>query len=167
MRLFPRSKKSCYCAFCKTPRQVYSKKHANFFNILGCLILAACLSLVIWGALDPRLSVFFVLLMMASELFVYLRWRYSVVCHRCGFDPVIYKTSPEKARDLVKKFYAEKIADPRFLLSRSPILEIYKKNMEAERAHLRIQRVKDLRASRKNPSAALTPSEETETSSLL
>jgi hypothetical protein len=148
-------KRFCYCAFCRAPRQVYAKKHIGLFNFLAAAAAAVCLSYLIWQKADPRLLVFFVLISGFTETFIYLRWRSSIVCGSCGFDPVIYKSSPEKAKAAVQKFYLEKIADPRFLLSRSPLLEIYKKNLQAERLRSQVQRVNQYRTLRQKGSDAL------------
>ena len=44
---------------------------------------------------------------MISEIFIQLRWRLTVACPRCGFDPVLYVKDPEKAARRVRQFYDE------------------------------------------------------------
>jgi hypothetical protein len=86
-----------------------------------------------WGAPDPRGIMLFAMFIGIAEVFVYSRWRSSLVCKLCGFDPIVYKRNPEEAARLVRKFFEEQQQDPRFHLSRSPLLEIQKRITEKER----------------------------------
>jgi hypothetical protein len=86
-----------------------------------------------WGTPDPRGIVIFLVFIGIAEMFVYSRWRASLVCKLCGFDPIVYKRSPEEAAQGVRKFFEEQKQDPRFHLSRSPLLELQKRITERER----------------------------------
>lgn len=126
-------KQDCYCAFCKTKRHVYKKKHSSVFNFMSVLLFSFCLSTGLWTWWDPRSIAIFSIAMLFSEVFIYLRWRFSVVCSACGFDPVLYRKSPELARDRVRQFYEKKTQEPNFLLSQSPLVDLYKKIQETKR----------------------------------
>ncbi len=101
--------------------------------MLSSFMLASGISVVAFGRLDPKALVFFCLFVMMSEFFVFVRWRRSVVCHMCGFDPIIYKSSPARASLRVQQFFKEKQQDPQFMLSRSPLLGLQQKLIRQER----------------------------------
>lgn len=96
------SHKSCYCAFCKTPMRVYHRKSASLMSLLGSFVFSIILMILIWNEFNPRFLVFFVLALVVAEMFIQFRWRSSVICRVCGFDPVIYKRNPQQASQLVK-----------------------------------------------------------------
>ena len=49
----------CYCAFCRHPRKVYSKRTMNLVNIFWCVASTAVM-LALYGSLDPRFFVIFI-----------------------------------------------------------------------------------------------------------
>ncbi|MCB0347826.1 MAG: hypothetical protein KDD37_03280, partial [Bdellovibrionales bacterium] len=51
------------------------------------------------------------------EVFSNIRWRVSIVCQYCGFDPVLYIKSPEMAAEKVKNFMLDRKNSANFLLS--------------------------------------------------
>ncbi len=91
---------------------------------------------------DPRALVLFGLFIGAGEVFTYLRWRMSMSCKYCGFDPVLYKSSPARAREKVKAFYESRIGTPEFLLSKSPLLEVHRQQVKNDQLKAKLQRVK-------------------------
>ena len=123
MKLISRLRGRCFCAFCKAERKVYVKKHVDLTNVVGAVLLAMTAGQAYWGAPDPRAILVFCLVVTGMEIFVYMRWRSSIVCALCGFDPLVYKQSPARASELVKAFYKEREEDPSFWLTRSPLLE--------------------------------------------
>ncbi|NJM10451.1 MAG: hypothetical protein HC883_06285 [Bdellovibrionaceae bacterium] len=133
MRLISRLRGRCFCAFCKAERKVYVKKHVDLTNVVGAILLSMAVSQAYWGAPDPRSLVLFCLTIVVLEVFVYLRWRASIICNLCGFDPVIYKRSPELAAQRVRAFYQEREETPEFWLSRSPLLERKRQGRVQER----------------------------------
>lgn len=139
MKLFSRLRDQRYCAFCKSPRRVYLKKHVDLTNVLAAMLLSAFVSLSVWGQADPRGLMIFCLLIGIGEMLVYMRWRLAVVCKMCGFDPVIYRRSPEKAALKVRHFFEEQVHNPKFQLSKSPLLEIYRRQQMNDRNRLRLR----------------------------
>lgn len=133
MGLFSRSRDRRFCAFCKTRRRVYLKKHVGVLNLLGLSLLSFGITYSYWGETDPRGLVIFCLLAAASEFFTFVRWRVSVVCKLCGFDPILYKRSPERAAVRVREFFEKQMQRPEFQLSRSPFLELHRQRVAAER----------------------------------
>lgn len=136
MKLFSRLFEHRYCAFCKSPRRVYAKKHIDLTNVLASSALSGVVSVAFYGQLDPRALLFFCLVTALGESFIYFRWRLSLVCRLCGFDPVVYKRSPAAAAARVRAFFEEQIANPKFQLSKSPLLELHRQQRIRERKNL-------------------------------
>lgn len=113
------SKLKTFCAFCRTPRNIYKKKSISFVNILGAFLASIVLMYVIWQAYDPRVMIIWVVNIVVAEVFIKMRWRLSVPCPHCGFDPVIYKKDPVVAAELVKTQISRRKVDPKYMLSRS------------------------------------------------
>jgi hypothetical protein len=159
MKMISRRQRRCFCAFCKAPRKIYKKKHVNLTNVVAGIMLAMALSAAYYGQPDPRGLVVFCTFMVISEIFVYLRWRTSLVCRLCGFDPITYKRSPEAAARLVREFFNSKSEDPSFHMSRSPLLKLQKQRKVRERRDNELKFIKaKMLAKRPKPSSQLTPS---------
>ncbi len=73
---------------------------------------------ILWQGFDPRVTVVFVVCVALSEVFVKIRWRMSVVCRACGFDPVLYIKNPTAVLEKVKLQLIRRKEDPKYLLSR-------------------------------------------------
>ena len=106
-----------FCAFCRLSRRVYGQKHLSWPNVLLSLLAAALLMFVIWHEFDPRVMVIFVVCLAIAEIFVQIRWRLSVVCPHCGFDPVIYVRDPSAACEKVKYVLKNRKESGEYLLS--------------------------------------------------
>ncbi len=117
-----KSSKKCFCAFCRSERVVYRKRHISLFDVFTSIIVSLLLSFIVWQDFDPRLVVFFAMSVAISELFVVFRWRFSIACPKCGFDPVLYRKKPELAALRVKAFYGERMEDPMSVFSPPPRL---------------------------------------------
>lgn len=135
MRLIARVRGRCYCAFCRSPRKIYVKKHVDGTNVLLTLALAIGATSVVSGGFDARAAVMWPTLLIAAEIFIYLRWRFALTCNLCGFDPIAYKRSPQEAARKVGEFFNRKINSADFMLSRSPLLKVYK-DIQARRQKL-------------------------------
>ncbi len=113
-----RKRHNCYCAFCKSPRRIYRKKNISFLNIIGSALAGVVFMFALWQQYDPRAIIAFVVCLAISEVFVKIRWRLSVVCRQCGFDPVLYLKDPEAAAAKVKDQLVVRQQDPKYLLSK-------------------------------------------------
>ncbi len=131
MKLISRLRGRCFCAFCKADRKVYVKKHVDLTNVVAAVLLAMIVGQAYWGEPDPRALMLFCLTIVGSEILIYMRWRSSLICSLCGFDPVVYKRSPQDAARMVRAFFAEKQDNPDFWLTRSPLVE-RKRQMRAQ-----------------------------------
>jgi hypothetical protein len=118
---------------------VYLKKHIDLTNVVGAGLFAAMVTLAYWGEIDPRGILLFCLVTGISESMVYFRWRLSVVCKLCGFDPVIYKRSPDQAALQVRRFFEEQVENPQFHLSKSPLLELHRRQKARERKQMELR----------------------------
>ena len=115
---------TCFCAFCRSERTIYRKRHVSATDVFLSLLASALLSFIVWQDFDPRVVVFFASSLVIAELFIVFRWRMSIACPKCGFDPVLYKKKPELAALRVKAFYTERAEDPLSLFSSPPKLPV-------------------------------------------
>lgn len=141
MRLLSPIRGRCYCAYCKSERKVYLKKHVDMTNVVLTMAFAWGLSTLIWHWSDSRFVVLWSIFMVTAEMFIYLRWRISLPCQLCGFDPIVYKRNPTEAARLIGQFFQEKTRDPEFSLTRSPLLEVYREMKQKERRDQEYERV--------------------------
>lgn len=109
---------ACFCAFCKSERKIYRKRRSDLTNIAWSGFGALAMMFALFHGFDPMVFLFFVSFLIAAEIFVQLRWRTSVVCRHCGFDPVLYVKNPNIAAQKVKIRLDERKNDPASLLSR-------------------------------------------------
>lgn len=75
---------------------------------------------LVWGEFHFIGLVVFSLLAMMAEVIHRLRWRNSIKCKGCGFDPVMYKNNPEQAAATVKTQLAQRKLDPLYMLRSQP-----------------------------------------------
>jgi hypothetical protein len=122
------SRQNCYCAFCKTPRKVYTRRRIGLSHILAAALGAGLAMMALFQEFDPRVFLLFILFLAISEIFVQLRWRLTLVCKECGFDPVLYLKNHELAAEKVKFHLEQRKRDPASLLK--PPLQIPKISKE-------------------------------------
>lgn len=109
---------NCYCAFCKSPRHIYRKRNIGLINVIASALAAVVIMFVIWQTLDPRAIIAFVVCMAISEVFIKIRWRLSVVCRTCGFDPVLYLKDAPAAAEKVRVRLDDRKQDINYLLAK-------------------------------------------------
>lgn len=95
------------------------------------VLLSYVMTYVIWHQPDIRGLVILGTFLMIGESATQLRWRQSLVCQHCGFDPVIYVKSPELAGAKIKDFMKTRSERPEFLLK--PVLNLPARRAPAER----------------------------------
>ncbi len=108
-----------YCAFCKLKRNLYSKKHISATNVALAFLASVVTMFILWQEFNAIVMVIFVMYLMFAEIFVQIRWRLSVVCPHCDFDPVLYTKNAEKACLKVKVKLDHKKETGSYLLSAS------------------------------------------------
>lgn len=137
--LFSRLRGQRYCAFCKVLRRIYIKKHVDLTNVLCAIAFTFATAYLIWSEPDPRGLFIFCLYIAGAEIFVYLRWRMSVTCKMCGFNPILYHRSPALASARVKEFFYEQVENPQFWLTQSPLLQLQKRIRTREKKNQEIR----------------------------
>lgn len=125
--------RQCYCAFCRSERLVYVKRHLSLIDFSLSAATSALLSVIVWQDLDPRAFVFFAFCLGFSEIFIQVRWRLSIACPRCGFDPVLYKKNPTLAADRVKNFMARRREGPLSAFAPMPKLPVIVKKTQGRK----------------------------------
>jgi hypothetical protein len=136
---FSRLRSERFCAYCKAKRRIYNKKHVTLTNVAGAVIFALFSTYAYAGGPDPVGIMIFCIFILLAEIFVYMRWRMSIVCSLCGFDPILYKRSPAKASARVAEFFKEQVENPKFWLSKSPLLKHQKMIRLHEKKALEMQ----------------------------
>ncbi|HEX4924700.1 MAG TPA: hypothetical protein VFV50_11460 [Bdellovibrionales bacterium] len=96
----------------------------SWTDVVSCLVLGLLLTFIVWQNFDPRGLIFFGLLLGAAELIVQLRWRVSIACPYCGFDPVLYRKNSARAAEQVKQHLDRRRADPNYILSTKPFINL-------------------------------------------
>lgn len=130
-------RQTCYCAFCKTQRKVYAHKHLTYVEVLSLVFLSLIVTYAFYQTLDIRGLMFLGLLLLVGELFSQLKWRASMICRNCGFDPVVYVRNPEQAGLKIKAFLEKRSDSPEHLL-RPPVVLPKKTAKKGENLSLKI-----------------------------
>jgi hypothetical protein len=102
------------------PQKIYAKKHVNIFELFMFAGVGAIVTYLVWQDFHIAGAMIFVVLASAAEWVHRLRWRYSIKCKHCGFDPLLYKVNPEEAAKTVKAFLANRKKDPLYMLKPQP-----------------------------------------------
>jgi glutaredoxin len=124
-------KERIFCAFCKLEREVYTRKHITSTNVALCILTGLSIGYLIWGGLDGRMVLLTVVSMIFAEAFVHTRWRLSITCPHCAFDPILYKTDRIRVVQMVKeRLEAARANDAMLLKKNNPLrnIPVIKKN---------------------------------------
>lgn len=105
-------KEKRFCAYCGHHREVYTKKHVSFFDVLASAFFGLLVVAVFKQQMDPRGFLLGAIGVGFSEVFIGLRYRLRLICGRCGFDPVLYRRDPNAAAQRVKQFREERMNNP-------------------------------------------------------
>ena len=88
----------------------------------------------IWRGFDARVTVIFVIFIAVAEVFVRTRWRMSLPCPHCGFDPLLYKTNrPEAVKRVKAKLDDLRLSGKHLLKQNNPFLHIPKVEMSKDK----------------------------------
>lgn len=108
-------RQKCLCAFCGHPRKIYTQKRAGWLHILFSLIISMFFMWSYWQTWDLRAGLVFLTCVSFMEILVHFRWRLSLLCRQCGFDPLLYLKNPNLAAEQVKLYLERRKNDPAFL----------------------------------------------------
>lgn len=131
------NRRSCFCAFCKTPRKVYKSKNLSTLSIVSIVGLSFLITQVIWQSLDPRGLVILGLMLAGGEVFSQIRYRQAMICTNCGFDPILYLRDPEAAGLRIKDFIQYRSEKPEYLLRPPVKMPVRKVSKKGEKISLR------------------------------
>jgi hypothetical protein len=109
-----------HCVFCKLPHRIYKQRDVGYFDIVVLLAIAGIFTTLVWQQPDLRSLILFTSMAVSMEIFIRMRWRNSVKCPHCGFDPLVYKADPDQAALKVKAFLERRKNDPKYLLKPKP-----------------------------------------------
>lgn len=118
MGLLSSEKNHGYCAFCKSPKWMYRHRNIGFMGFATALVSSLIVGVVAFHEFNPMIVGFFVSLIIVVELFVHMRWRLSVICKACGFDPLLYRKSHEMAAQKVKLHLEKRSQSADWLLAK-------------------------------------------------
>lgn len=131
--MFKKTSEDRHCAFCKLPHRVYLKKEVSAFDAVLILGVTGLMAYAIWGGPDLRSMLIFMGLSFVTQVFLRIRYRESVKCPHCGFDPILYNHDNEAAAQKVKSFMETRQDNPQYMLKPQPqIPVIYKTREELE-----------------------------------
>ena len=116
---------------------MYVNKHLALVDMCGLVFLSLTLTYVVFHQLDPRGLAIVGTLLIIGEMFAQTRWRTSMICRNCGFDPVVYVRSPEKAGLKIKAFLDHRADSPEHLL-KPPVILPVKKQPKGQNLSLKI-----------------------------
>lgn len=119
--LFKKEQNKCFCAFCKSPRRVEAKKHVNWINVLLSAMVSLVLMWTLWFEVNPKAVILFVMCLVVSEIFLQIRWRLSLACPHCQFDPLLYIKSPERASERVRRHFDSIQETPSYVMGYHPL----------------------------------------------
>lgn len=124
MSLFKKPVKNFFCAFCRSPRTANLQKHIGFFEVLLSIVGSTILMFLFFQGFDPRAFAFVAIFLSLFEFFVQFKYRLAMICPHCGFDPLLYLKSKEKACAQVKEYLERRKNDPMVYLSSRPKLDL-------------------------------------------
>jgi hypothetical protein len=128
--MFKKISESRICAFCQLPHRVYLKKEVSIFDVILLLVITGVLALAIWEGPDLRSLLIFMTLAFILQVFLRVRYRESVKCPHCGFDPILYNHQPEQAAQRVKSFMESRKDNPQYMLRPQPRIPVQYKTRE-------------------------------------
>jgi len=117
MGILTQKKDRCLCAFCSADHRVYLKAHISAFDVVICALVGLLVVSPLSGGFDARGLGLGAVFVGIAEIFVGLRHRLSVKCGRCGFDPIIYRKSQERAAEIVRLHLERRALNPAHLLA--------------------------------------------------
>jgi hypothetical protein len=100
------------------------QKHVKSFEIAISMAGSFLVMLLIFQTFDFRVLVFFAISVSVLEFLVQLKYRLSMSCPQCGFDPLLYMKSKQQACDQVKAHLEARKNDPAVYLSQRPSLNL-------------------------------------------
>lgn len=111
----------------------------NILELIAFGAICGITTFLVWRDFHWVGVVEFLIFAFVTEMFYQMRWRQSIKCKHCAFDPITYKKDPALMAQTVKDFLARRKEDPHYLLKPQPqIKPIIKKvkNFKLPETHL-------------------------------
>ena len=105
-----------YCACCKIRRKAKLNRHISIKTGLLCAVFSLSVSFVFFQSVSIFTFLLFFVFLVSAEIICHVRWRMAIVCNYCGFDPLVYLKSPEKAKLKVQGSLQNMQNDPEYYL---------------------------------------------------
>jgi hypothetical protein len=112
---------------------VETKRHLGWINVGLAGLMAFVMMWIIWFEVNPKAILIFVMALILSEIFIQIRWRLSLVCPHCQFDPLVYLKNPEKAAARIKQHFETVRESPHFLMGVHPLQKLRHENRRKNR----------------------------------
>lgn len=119
------------CVFCKLSHRVYLKKEVSIFDGLILMVVTGFMAFALWDGPDLRSMLIFMSLAFVMQVFLRVRYRESVKCPHCGFDPILYGQDHERAATKVKVFLEQRKDNPQYMLRAQPRIKPLVRKAEA------------------------------------
>lgn len=145
-----------FCAFCRHERICFVKKHASKADALACLILSICGFFLLTDNLDFRFIPVWMCLWGSLEFATQLRWRMSISCPHCGFDPVLYIREPKLAAEKVIEHLELRRKNPYRALLPDPLKHLPRRKKEKTAQQSKSSQIQQKAVSSKSTTTSLT-----------
>jgi hypothetical protein len=97
-----------YCPVCKLQRRSGYWPSPQRHHYLRLVLLTICLEVGLWPLFGLKAGFLIFPVWAIFEFWYRAKARQSLICHRCGFDPYLYKYDVKLARDKVARHWADK-----------------------------------------------------------
>lgn len=135
---------------------MYTKRHVTWTDVGACIVLTLVGSAALAQSISPKAILVLVTVVISAEVIVQLRWRMSLPCAHCGFDPLLYMRNPDLASKKVRDVFNRRRDRADFLLTGQALIETQKRIQEANREKSKIRSRPELPAARGQKSVSRT-----------
>jgi hypothetical protein len=101
-----------YCPLCKVERRIpYRPKPGGFRQISQVALTSALITIGLWKWLAWKGILSFLPLWTGFEVIYRSRVRAALICSSCGFDPYLFLSNEEKAKDEIETHWRKKFTE--------------------------------------------------------
>lgn len=99
-----------YCPHCKGERRISNRPNPFQFGYLFKVFITTVFFMMLtWSVFGWHGFVIFFPLWIVFEIYFRIKTRASLICERCGFDPVLFLRDVKLAKKEVEKFWVGKL----------------------------------------------------------
>ena len=102
---------SFFCPLCRDNRKVSIQARMTFRHVAQLGLTSIVFSLATWNWLGWRGLISFVPFWTLFEIVYRIKRRAALYCPNCGFDPYLYLTDPQRAREEIENHWRKKFAE--------------------------------------------------------